>query len=124
MKLTAWVEQEVEISLTASEVIEGIQVSLRRPQTKAELLDLLNSMVSLLRACPDYLLTKLEPEPRELVGAALLEQAGRFGAQPNPEEALGFAVAYIQTRYLDLHIAEEVHDGLLEAWRKAGGIRG
>lgn len=87
MRVTVYVNEEFEVEVPVTDVIEQLPGS-SSAETDAALKSLISRCVNCLKAIPDDRVAELEPKARNLVANALIEQATRYGHTGTAREPL------------------------------------
>jgi hypothetical protein len=87
VKVRTWIETEVEVEVSVAEAMAEL-CDMPTVEGRQELVFVMNRCVAALKNCPDASIATLEPKPRQVIAAALREQAARYAlpAAPAQEE--------------------------------------
>lgn len=83
MRTKVWVETEVEVEVSASEMIAALS-DLPTPEKMGLALSGMSTCLTYIKKMPDAMLSELNEKQREIIVATLEEQAARY-KMPNVE---------------------------------------
>ena len=77
MKARVWVEQEVEVEVSAADVVAALG-DISEPERLPMALGGISTCIGYLRRLPDALVAEMNDKQREIIVASLEEQAARY----------------------------------------------